>query len=382
MEKKELFDKQLELNGKLSVILRNDGIKNLCITSYGNSIASGYSMMRTIKPLLLRNETINSVMNHNDIHLERHAFARAQNNSDEHLFEWLVTNTKESEINEMNRSDYDGGVTSMPISSLDYSKLDDFYPIDIPNDKGLRDIVESKGIDLANIIIYNGCTGSFLDNITRGGKLSQMLTYGINRDVTGLEAILKYIQSNNRKNGTNTQVYICGAPNFLGLNISGVINRKLKSVSEKYANTTYVEPVKSKFFYKNISTGKLGVDIHYDELEYDKLNNNILKSIIENYKLNKTMIDTDRKLCDMSSILELKTKDVVGNDAAIKDLLEFFIEDSGYEFDTDNEVLNYYKRCLKYLTEREPYDYFYLGKKNIKEVTNEAIKKQKTLIKK
>ncbi len=48
--------------------------------------------------------------------LESYAFARLQNNSDDHLFDYLVSNIKESEINKMS---------------------------------------------LANIIIYNGCTGFF-----------------------------------------------------------------------------------------------------------------------------------------------------------------------------------------------------------------------------
>ena len=91
-----VLQEQEQLNQKLATMLKSQGIKNLSITSYGNSIASGYSMLRTIKPLLLRNESIQQIMNSNGISLERHAFARAQNNDDEHLFEWLVSNVKES----------------------------------------------------------------------------------------------------------------------------------------------------------------------------------------------------------------------------------------------------------------------------------------------
>ena len=371
MEQVKILEEQEKLNEKLANILKNNGIKNLYLTSYGNSIASGYSIIRTIKPLLIRNISIDSVMKDNDISLEKHSFSRSQNNNDDHLFEWLVSNIKESEINRMNRSDYSEGPTSMPVSYLDKDKFDYFYPIDITDDKGLKDIIESKGIDLANIIIYNGATGSFLANITRNGKISQMLTYGIKRDIKSLEAILKYIQSSNRKNGTNAQIYICGAPNFLGLNISSIINNKLKKAAKEYANTTYVEPVKSKFFYRNIATGKLGVDIHYDECEYDKLNNNILKAIINNYEIKKSMINTDRNFYDLSRKIEIEKNTLLGHDDLIIELIDYLLNNELNFTDFQNEML-FYKKILAYLIERQPYDYYYIGKNNIKQ----AIKKR------
>lgn len=377
MEQEKVLKEQERLNERLALLLRENRVRNLYVTSYGNSIASGYSMMRTIKPLLIRNNSICSIMNINGIQLERHAYARAQNNNDDHLFEWIVSNIKESEINKMNRSDYSNSATSMPIAYLDNSMLDYFYPLEFQEDKGLRDIIESRGIDLANIIIYNGCTGSFLDNITRNGKLTQMLLYGINRDIKSLEAILKYIQSSNRKNNTNTQIYICGVPNFLGLNISGIINNKLKKVVKQYAHTSYVEPVKSKFFYKNIATGKLGLDIHYDEVEYDKLNNNILETIINNYEISKAMIDSDRRIYNLSSKIELEENELFKQDKLIIELVEDLLDREQQSFSDIKSEIDFYKRILSYLIEREPYDYFYLGKKNIK-TTIEKKLKQKT----
>ena len=369
-----VLQEQEQLNQKLATMLKNQGIKNLSITSYGNSIASGYSMLRTIKPLLLRNENIQQVMDSNEIYLERHSFARAQNNGDEHLFEWLISNIKETEINAMNRSDYGNGPTSMLVSSLDYQMMDAFYPLDIKNDKGLQDIIQNKDDTLANIIVYNGCTGSFLDNITRNGKLSQKLTYGIKRDLTSLEAISKYIQSYNRKLDTNTQVYICGVPNFLGINIVNIINSKLKKLANKYANVSYVEPVKSKFFYRNIKTGKMGVDIHYDEKEYNILNNHILTAIINNYQINQAMIDTDRKFYRLSSEIEFagKMDNIL---PMIKSIMEEEIDNSMKKFTTNQYKIQYGKRAAAYLKERGPYDFFYLGKKNIETVVNDSIQK-------
>ena len=373
MTREEILNLQQTLNEKLAIKLKDSGIKNLQITSIGNSIASGYSIQRTIKPLLLRNENIDSTMKENNINIEKHAFARAQNNNEDHLFEWLISNIKESEINKISRSDYSGEKTIMPSSGLDETKLDTFYPIEISNDKGLKDIVESKENDTANILVYNGCTGSFLDNITRNGKYNEMFTYGIKRDIKSLESVLKYIQTSNRKNMTNTQIYICGAPDFLGLKITTPINRKLKKVCKQYANATYVEPIKAKFFYKNIETGKLGVDIHYDEEEYDKLNNNILSSIIENYNVNKSMINIDRKLYNFSSKIELDAKYLLDNENEIKKTVTDIIQDESKNM-TPEEKEKFNKKSTDYLIEREPYDFYYIGKENIKKGINEEKK--------
>ncbi len=370
----QILKEQERLNEKLALLLGHLGIKKLRLTSYGNSIASGYSMMRTIKPLLLRNDSIKSIMEFNGIELETHAFARPQNNSDEHLFEWLVSNIKESDINKMNRIDYSGSATSMPVAYLDYSMLDEFYPLSFPKDMGLRDIVQSRGIDLANIIVYNGCTGSLLDNVTRNGKLSQVLTYSINRDLKGLEAILKFIQSSNRNNNTNTQIYICGAPNFLGLNISNIINNKLKRVSKQYANASYVDPVKSKFFYRNIATGKWGVDLHYDECEYCKLNSHILESVLRDYEVNKAMISIDRELYNFSSKIELEQDNLFNQDDLMMTFIDLIIGEEAQSLSDTKDRLYFYKRILNYLIERAPYDYFYVGKKNIKSTLEKRIK--------
>ena len=98
MNMDKIIMKQKKLNFKLSEYLKKCGIKKLILTSLGNSIASGYSMIRKTKPLLLRNKTIKQYMKRNNIELDIHHFARAQNNSDGHILEWLETNIKESEI--------------------------------------------------------------------------------------------------------------------------------------------------------------------------------------------------------------------------------------------------------------------------------------------
>ena len=371
MTRVEVNDIQLSLNKILGDMFKKEGIKNFNLVSVGNSIASGYSMQREIQPLLLRNDTIEGVMKSNNINLERHAFARAQNNNEEHIFEWLTTNLKESEINKMVRHDYGHSPSSMPVSYLNSNLINKYYPTKIKDDKGLLDIINNDNNETANILVYNGCTGSFLDNVTRGGKFSEMFTYGIKRDIKGLEAILKYIQTNNRKNATNTQVYLCGAPDYLGLKISNIINNKLKKVAKQYANVTYVKPIKSKFIYHNIKNDKLGVDIHYDEKEYNQFNNNIISSIIHNYKINKAMINVDRNLYNFRHDIEINKTNLIDNNEEIQKIATEIISSEANNISLLEAKKVFYKNIEDYLKEREPYDFFYIGKKNIKESIKE-----------
>ena len=116
-EKKVIIE-QLKQNINLALLCKENNITNLRITSIGNSIAAGYSMARTIRPLLLRNESLNRIMTSHNINLDLHQYARAQNNNDEHVFNWVTDNITESEIEKMNVNDYSEGKTSMPTNSL------------------------------------------------------------------------------------------------------------------------------------------------------------------------------------------------------------------------------------------------------------------------
>ena len=374
----KLLIKQEQLNKELATLFKQNKITNFRMTSYGNSIASGYSMVRTTKPLLLRNETLPNIMKENNITLDVHHFARAQNNNDERLFEWLVTNIKESEIHKLNRNDYSDGKTSMTTNGLTPELLDKYYPLNIENDMGLQDIILEYNSNMANIVIYNGCTGSFLDNVTRNGKLTEKLTYGINRDTYGLEAILKYIQTENRINNTNTQVYICGAPNFLGINISEIINKKLKNIAEKYSNVNYIEPIKSKFFYEPINSekdNKLKPDIHYNEEEYLELNNNIIKSIIDNYLITDAMINIDRQFYHFSSNLEIENQDLINNPDYVQSYIIQCLENESSKINDENIKKEFYKKIKEYLISRTPYDFHYLKKNNINEAYEKVLTK-------
>jgi len=364
-------EKQKLLNAELAIKLANLNVKKIVETFVGNSIG-GYSMINTIKPTILRNTSINEMMEPQGIEVELHNFSRSQNNSDEHLFEWLISNKKESEINKMNRNDYSGGPTSMPCDHFDQSKMDEYFPLNLEKDMGLRDIQEIKDPNTANLFVYCGCTGAWLDGVTRHGSLAQKFTPGVNWDLRGLEAFLKYTHCSNRKNETNTQIYVCGAPNLLGIHISGIINRRIKSVVKKYPHAVYVDPVIAKVFYNNSITGKKGIDIHYNEEEYLKFINNILQSFIDNYAIKKAMINVDRDVYNLSSDFELSGTEIFKEKNFVIDSLDKIL--TKQQFTSEKEELKFYKQALKFLTFRSPYDFCYVGKDNIKNVLIKKIK--------
>ena len=375
MKYNKILERQNELNNNLAITLIQAGIKEVILTSLGNSIATGYSLVRTVKPLLLRNESIKDIFKHHGIDLDIYHYARAQNNGDEHIYDWVVNNRKLSDINQSVQVDYGSGKTSMGTTGFDKNKMNEYYPTELEDDKGLRDVILSSNEKLTNIVVYNGCTGSFLDNVTRGGKISQKLTYGLNRDIKGLEATLKFIQSNNRFNNTNTQVYLCGAPNWLGIHLTDILNNKLKKVALEYANVTYVDSVTAKVFYSKMDASdpnevqsilkkitNIAVDMHYDEVEYLKFNNNIIEAINDNYLIKSALINLDRRLYKLNSLVE--QGEFLGENINEEILQIVTIELNKFE---DPKQLQKFKSiAINYLIERFPYDFYYLQKSNIR----------------
>lgn len=375
--KKNIIQIQETINYKLGEFLKKHKIKHLRITSLGNSIATGYSIHRTTKPLLLINESLINILKKFDITIDIYHFSRAQNNSDEHILEWIFTNVKQSEINKLNRYDFETNSNGLP-NKISEEKINEYFPNHIERDLGLNDIITSNDIDTANIIIYNGCTGTFLDNISRGNIIKGLSLQGFNRDILSLEAILKYINTKNRYNNTNTQVYICGVPNFLGINFSEIINRKFKKIALEFPNTVYVEPVKSKLFYKELEaneTDKLEslqekirqllfkIDIHYDEEEYLKLNNNIISSINDNYLLVDSLINIDRIFYQFSKNIEYEKIKLTNEE--VRNTLYKLLINITKRFNNNKLKRKFLNIVKKYLISRYSYDFYYLGKENI-----------------
>lgn len=359
MTKQEALSLLETNNHRFAKILKGQNVSKVNMICCGNSISSGYSMSSFTKPLLFRNENIQEILKENSIDLSRYHFARAEDNNDEHIYSWLINDTKLSDICKLNRFD----IKPMNVTGVDESNIDEFYPLDDNTTiKGL--LSDDKA---SNIIIYNGATGSFLDNVTRGGK--HILTYGIKRDCVSIEAFLKYIQEYNRCNNKTIQVYLCGAPSILKAS-DIFINLRLEALATNYANVTYVENIPKKLIYKK-ETGGITPDTHYDEIEYLALNNKIIETINENYLINEILIQIDNQLYFLNNSFQAGTIEKNYIDEIANKIIINTIEQYKEALKQANVDLESVLLIVKdYLLERVQYDFYYVGKKRIRESVN------------
>lgn len=244
-----------------------------------------------------------------------HIFARSQNNNDEHIYQYFHTNISEKEMYRYNR--IDNLKHDTPVISTIEKEIAEYYPENPTLSHHFKDLVLTEENGRANVLVYIGATGSFLDNITRGGF--PKIISGFKRDFTSISATLKEIQSSNRHDETNTEVYLVGIPRYIGTPVTDIlINRHLKEIAKNYANVTYVEPIKAKLFYG------LKADAHkiaiMHEVAQKKLSE-YLDPIIDKYL----------------SMMKAENKDT-----------QKFLED-----------------IKTYINERLPYDFYYLGKDNL-----------------
>lgn len=341
-----------EDNLELLELLKDNGIKELVITALGNSISTGFSFCDENKPLLDRNVLLETMCEEYGIDLHKYYFARSENNSDQNIFNWIINNYTEKEMNRMNRRDYRKESNK---DLLTEEKIEEYYGEDKASDVHIQDILFNTVDDTSNIVIYNGLTGSFLDNVTRGGK--HKLTNGIHKDMSYVESILGLIQNFNRENGSNTEVYLCGVPRVLNTGIQeSFMNKKLKTVSNRYANTSYVDNISRHVLYK----GDTKVDLHYDKLEYLRLTHLILKKVLDNYLIKDSLIKLDRDMYKYNKKLEMLDKQ------ATYDLTMAIIADSHINYPGTND-LDYLKEVRRYLLERYCYDFFAMDKQAIKD---------------
>lgn len=350
-----------KMDDTLSETLEKNHINELVLTSIGNSIASGYSWMCSTKPLLHRDEAIESIMAEKGIAIKRYHFARYANNNDEHVYSWFVQNIREEEMYHLNRLD----ITRNRVIGLTTDLIEKYYPKNTSENLGLREIILKNSSNLANIVIYNGATGSFLDNVTRNGK--HKLTMGIKRDCTSIESTLKAIQISNRFDKSNTQVYLCGAPRILNTPVTDIfINSRLEKIASNYANVTYISPIPRKILYQHPEYG-ISPDTHYNEEEYLTLLYKIMESISENYFLKKAMINIDREFFYTSKRIEAGEK--LDKDSIIEEELNKWTT----TLDSQGRDINLFLLSMKkYLLERQPYDFYYLGNETIKKQINKV----------
>lgn len=361
---------------KLASQLERLGIKKIYLTGAGNSLMSGYSTIFQTAPLFKRNTNLTAIFAKHDIDVIATHFARSQNNNDEHIYHYFHTNISEQEMYRYNR--IDNLKPDTPVVDMTEEEIAEYYPENPTPNYHFKDSVLTEEKDRANILVYIGATGSFLDNITRGGF--PKIISGFKRDFTSISATLKDIQSSNRHDDTNTQVYLVGIPRYMGTPVTDIlINRHLKDIAENYANVTYVEPIKAKLFYG------LNSDVHLNEEEYLNLNNSIMESIDDNYIAVMAKIEIDRFLFSLNEIIETFTLEIVGNaevnkialmheiaEKRLNESLDPIIDKYLSMMEAENkDTQKFLEDITRYLNERTPYDFYYLGKENL----NTAIKK-------
>lgn len=353
---KKLFlvrKKLSNINNDFIEMLKRLEIENINLTSFGNSIATGYAMNDDIYPMLKRNDDLFNKLEEHNISVRIHSFARAQDNNDEHLLDWIINNKKESEINKLVHEDFNkNNKNKMDIRGLKQEYLEELYPTKLENDIGLQDLIKQGTESEPNIIVYNGATGSFLDNITRHGK--HLNLHGFYRDFKSMEATLKTIYLIN----PNTQVYVCGIPNLTKLNLVVFLNHEIKKICKNYPNCTYVKPVPQNFIYKK--NGKIIIDIHYNNEEYLKLNGNIIETITKNYEKVKILVKIDKLLKQYNEELFKNGYSSKEQNTEITSKIIELIENNKEKL-TKKQL----KEIIKYYKEKYAYDYYYTPRKTV-----------------
>lgn len=355
---------------KLASQLERLGIKKFYLTGAGNSLMSGYSTIFKTVPLFKRNTNLTAIFAKHNIDVIATHFARSQNNNDEHIYHYFHANISEQEMYRYNR--IDNLKPDTPVVGMTKEEIAEYYPENPTPNHRFKDSVLTEEDGRANILVYIGATGSFLDNITRGG-LPKIIS-GFKRDFTSISATLKDIQSSNRHDETNTEVYLVGIPRYMGTPITDIlINRHLKNIAKNYANVTYVEPINAKLFYG------LKPDVHLNEEEYLDMNNSIMEKINDNYIAVMAKIEIDRFLFNLNEIIETCTLETLGNtefdkiatmhkvaEIKIAEFLEPIVDKYLSMMEAENkDTQKFLKEIKTYINERLPYDFYYLGKENL-----------------
>ncbi len=347
---------------KMAEKLSEFGVKKLQITTIGNSISNGYSTTRETKPFLERIENFEKILTAHDIELEKNNFSRMRNNDDSKILGWLNKNITQKEINEINRHDYMDPEKKCNTINLTNKQIFEYYPLE--SEKTIKEAIFNNEENIANLVIYNGGTGHFLNQISRGGTTKQILNIRDLKDSHNLFNILQIINSNNIKNNSTTQVMACGMPNLLGMNLTEIFNKKIKKTAQYFPNTTYVNPVFCDYWFYDFKKKKYVLDSHYNPEQYTQMANNVLTEYTNNFVNRKSLIKLDKFLKEISDILEFNGNKYT-NEQVIN-MIEDFLKKLSWE-DTEN----FEKDIIRYLEKSFPDDYYSIGKNNF----NTALKK-------
>ncbi len=344
-------------NEKLAHLFEQLHINSFYLTGAGNSLMSGYSSIFKTIPLFKRNKNLCAIFEAHQINAIINHFSRTQNNNDEHTYQYFCDNISEEQIYQYNRSDV---ITQNSVMTA--QDLEEYYPKTPKQNYKFKDLILRTNPHEANVLVYIGATGSFLDNLTRNGSFKNI--NGFKRDLISISALLKTIQISNRSKNAKTQVYLVGIPKYLKLPITDIfINNHLKKLATQYANVKYVDPINAKLFYGH------KVDIHLNDQEYLELNNSIMDSIINNYLIVDAKITIDRTLFQLNQIIEMDLKNKEQAFNLLNQYLNPIIDE--YIAKINNLGLNpiqFIQDISAYINERFPYDFYSLGKNNIKKV--------------
>lgn len=350
-DKNEELERLSEVNEELVKFMRDYPKDKLSLTAIGNSISDGFSMSEPGKLLLDRNLGLVEYGKKNGLEVQTYQLSRGENNNSLAVSNWIIQNCCEKDSHNWNISDYKRAINNgHPL--LTEEQINEYFAGG--SEKGIQDIIFDSNRGNANIVILNLGTGSFLDIVTRHGSLSiPNIFHSINRDMYGISAILELIQNNNRKNGSNTQIYLCGAPRIANTAITDIfMNNKIKNIGSGFANVTYVPSFPRQAFYKT-PDGSIIPDPHYNQAEYYHFLAEVENKVIDNYLIRDLMIDLDRALYQISNDNDVNGASYSKSD--IKDVIDEIAKK--YESKTGN--YNYFLDFIKgYLKNRYPFDYY------------------------
>lgn len=352
-DKERERDRLSETNEKLIQYIKDYPKESIYLTAIGNSISNGFSISEPGRLLLDRNRELIEVGKSQGIDVKTTQLSRSENNNALFVAEWIRTNCCEKDSHIWNVEDYRRHAREgNPL--LTEEEMDEFFK----NGKTeqIQDVIFDGNPTVANIVILNLGTGSFLDIVTRHGSLTLPTLFdSLNRDTRGISQILEFIQNNNRENGAHTQIFLCGAPRIVNTILTDLfMNPALMKMSEEYANVTYIPSFPRQAFYKTKS-GLILPDPHYNQAEYYHLLNEIEQGIIQNYLLRDLIIDIDTILYRMS-----KENDINGANYKSSDALDVIKEIAKKYESKDGNYNDFLDLVSKYIKKRYPFDFYRL----------------------
>lgn len=342
--RKDNYQKILEIEQKKNeqlvnqlneMLKRYDGIFH--IASVGNSIASGYSKSDEMIPLLSR---ITGKFDSQKI--ETFSYARVRKNEEYNIIKWIYENISHHQINQWLIQDI--LEKNGRYAKFNKEEQDEYARTQALSNLGFRDFLSLNN----NIIIYNGLTGSFTDILRKGSKTDKKeLIHSFRNDYYYLKMVLRMIYLENPE----TQVYICGIPDFLGLGITNIVNQYIKRAIAEFPNVVFVKGSSRNLFLRLANQKEF--DIHYNKPEYLILLNNVFKKILENYPrlaLKNNILNRIRTISDEIQ----KTKvNGIADSSEVAEAIRLAILQLGTDIESINSILDetiqYYDD--KYLTD-------------------------------